>query len=465
MKTPHQHILTHPNVIAYLNLISTWVQANRIYKDLPSISLGIVYDQTLIYARGFGYANIETKQKATPDSIYRIASHSKLFTAIALMKLRDEGRIDLDTPINTYLPWFDIQIAKPEANPITIRHLLVHISGLPREAGSAYWQDFDFPTSDQLKARLGTLKTVFLTETRWKYSNLGLTLAGEIVSAVSKQPYAQYVQENILAPLGMASTSVIFPKDHAARLAVGYGRQLPGETRAALPFVDAKSMAAATGFSSTITDMARFVSWLFRLQDSQESEILKPSTLREMQRPHWLEENWQSGRGLGFGIEKVKGNTLIGHGGAYPGYLTLTRINPQDKIGVIVFTNALDAQPETISNRIFEWITPVIQQALAGKDEVTVDQNWDRYTGTYRMLWTDYQVLPLDGKLCIIVPHAANPKNRLMSLTPISDHIFRLEGPGNAAIGEEVTFEMNDTGQAKRMIIGVNPAERITYPD
>lgn len=243
---------------------------------------------------------METKTPCAPNTIFRIASHSKMFTSIALMQLRDQGKLDLDDPVKKHLPWFDIRNAFPDAPPVTIRNLLTHTSGLPREAGSAYWLDFDFPTKAQIVERLSKMQTIYPPDTRWKYSNLALALAGEIVVAVSGESYEDYVTRNIIAPLRMQDTSVVFPAGKKDRLAVGYGRRMPDGSRAVLPFVDAKGMAAATGLSCTVTDMAKFIAWQFRLLSSNKTEVLKASTLREMYRPYWVEPDWKAAGGSAF---------------------------------------------------------------------------------------------------------------------------------------------------------------------
>src|SRR4029077_12477650 len=135
--------------------------------------------------------------------------------------------------------------------------------------------DFEFPTTHQVIERLSTQRTIYPAATRFKYSNLALTLAGEIGATVYQQPFADYVQRHILDPLDMQNTSVVLPVDNNERLATGYGRRLPDGTRAPLPFVDAKGLGAATGLSSTIQDMAKFVAWQFRLRESNGVEVLK----------------------------------------------------------------------------------------------------------------------------------------------------------------------------------------------
>jgi CubicO group peptidase (beta-lactamase class C family) len=459
----------HPLVASNLALLEVWLEAQRAYCGLPGVALGIVHDQALIYAKGIGYANLETQTPVTPQTIYRIASHSKLFTAIAIMQLRDQRKLNLDDPVKRYLPWFDIRNAYPQAAPITIRHLVTHTSGLPREAGSGYWTDFEFPTTHQVIERLFTQRTIYPAATRFKYSNLAPTLAGEIVATVSQQPFADYVQQHILDPLDMQNTSVVLPVDNNERLATGYGRRLPDGTRAPLPFVDAKGLGAATGLSSTIQDMAKFVAWQFRLRESNGAEVLKASTLQEMQRVHWLLPDWQSGQGLGFSIIHQAERDLIGHHGLYPGYATATYVSPQEKIGVIVLTNALDAQPYpgqpwSITDRTFEWIAPALTKAVNGEASPTKpDPKWTQFEGTYRSIWADTHVLVLDGKLSMIDPTLPNPKLMVLTLKPVSENTFKLEGVGLGPLGELVTFELGTDGGARSMEVGENRAIRVSY--
>ena len=458
-------ISEHHHVQSNLDLIETWLTAKLAYERLPGTTVGVVHDQELVYARGFGFADIDSGAAMTEDSIFRIASHSKLFTAISIMQLRDAGQLGLDDHVSDYLPWFQINDQHPESPPITVRHLLTHTSGLPREAGSSYWLDFDFPSLDIVKDRLPGQQTIFPTETQWKYSNLALTIAGEVVAAVSGKPFQEYVPASILAPLGMESTSVVFPGDHVDRLVTGYRRKLPNGERDVFPFVDAEGMAAATGLSSTVADMARFVSWQFRLLGSDNTEILKASTLREMQRPHWVQPDWQSGWGIGFGIQRLAGRTLVGHGGGYPGYLTSTRICPEEKLGVIVFTNSLDSRPEAISDRIFEWLSPAVSLAASGADSEPVPDAWAGYTGTYRNLWGDSHVQALDGQLRMFDPTSPNPKPDALTLEPAGEHSFTIKGKGAGPLGERVFFDVDASGQARRVKIADGWSNRVSYDD
>ena len=166
----------------------------------------------------------------------------------------------------------------------------------------------------------------------------------------------------------MSHSDVTLASINKKNLATGSSRRLPDGTRQELPIIDIKGLAAAGGVTSSVADMARFVSWQFRLLNDGNTEVLKASTLREMQRIHWLDSKWKHGFGLTFMSFKQKERVLIGHSGGYPGFLTSTFISPEEKLAVIVFSNSLDAQPSpgdplSVADRAFEWIGDAMAKA------------------------------------------------------------------------------------------------------
>jgi D-alanyl-D-alanine carboxypeptidase len=367
----------HPEVASSIRLLAAWIESQMAYRGLPGMSIGIVFDQTRMWSRGFGYSDVEKKIPATPTTIYRIASVTKLFTATAIMQLRDAGRLQLDDPVAKYLPWFTIRTRDADAPPITIRHLLTHTAGLPREAPFPYWTDNNFPTREQIIETLPNQETIWAPETKWKYSNLALSVAGELVSAVSGEAYAVYIHQHILEPLGMKSTSIVFPDEHHSRLAVAYGRRMPDGTRAVRPFMDTKGLTPAANLSSTVEDLARFASLQLRQDTSDGHQIVKGSTLREMHCVQWLEPDWKSGQGLGFALERDSERTLMGHGGSLAGYRTQITISPEEKIAVIVLANADDGNPGYYVKQAFNWVAPTIKKATAPSPKVVpVDPDW-----------------------------------------------------------------------------------------
>lgn len=200
-----------PSVASRIELLDHWIRAQMEYSGLPGLVIGIVHDQELVWMHTYGHANVADEVPMETDSIFRIASHSKLFTSIAIMQLRDAGKLRLNDRVVKYLPWFDIEDKHPDSPPITIWHLLTHSSGIPRESIHPAWTDFEFPTLEQVKETVSEQETTYPREDRFKYSNLGLSLAGMIVTEVSGRPYKEYVESEILKPLQMDSTSVGVP--------------------------------------------------------------------------------------------------------------------------------------------------------------------------------------------------------------------------------------------------------------
>jgi CubicO group peptidase (beta-lactamase class C family) len=445
------------NVRTSINLLSAWISAQLAYSGVPGLSIAIVHDQALVWAAGFGHAALEPSRPATPDTLYRIASITKLFTSTAILQLRDAGKLRLDDPLVEHLPWFRIGAAGAEAPPVTLRHLLTHTAGLPREAGFPYWTDGEFPTVPQIRERLAAQHAALPTETEWKYSNLGLALAGEVIATVSGRTYAEYIAEHVLEPLGMRRTWVTTPPADHPDLATGYSRRLPAGPRTAAPHTDGRGISAAANMTTSVSDLARFAMLQFRDGPIGGAQILRGSTLREMQRVHWLEPDWEAGWGLGFRIVRTRGKTYVGHGGALRGYRTILHLCPADRVGVIVLTNADDGNPLLFAEKAFQWVAPAILKAAAPAAPTGPPAGWERYAGRYRSPWGDAQVLIVDDRLALLDPSQPDPMLTVTWLAPTGEHTFRSETKnGYGSNGELVVFELGVDGRVARLKVGEN---------
>jgi CubicO group peptidase (beta-lactamase class C family) len=454
---PSKDPATDPEVLGAERLFSAWVEGQRGFRGYPGVAIGVVSDQRLVWATGFGLADISTKVPVSPRTKFRMASHSKLFTATAIMQLREQGKLHLDDPVAKHLPWFTVTAAGEHDPPITIEELLTHGSGLPREAAD-HWTTLDFPTREELKALMPKRHAAFEPETRWKYSNLAYTLAGMVVEAVSGESWADYVTRHIFQPLGMNDSSV---DRNVPGLAAGYGRRMPDGTRSVMPFVDARGMAAATGITSTVEDMARFVSAQFRKGPAGGDRILGTASLREMHRVRMLENNWTRGNAIGFAVTRNRDRTYVGHGGSYPGYITQTVIDLTGKVGVIVLTNAQDGDASGIATQLMNTVGEAVAKAAgAAPEKVKWDPAWSRFAGLYRGRGGDQHVVELHEKLVIINPEAANLDSPIQ-LDPIGDGTFRYVAPvGGGPVGEVVRF-VEEGGRVVRMITGDSYVERV----
>ena len=449
-----------------LKLLDAWVSSQQLYRGIPSISIGIIHDQDMLWAKSYGNENPKNKTPATSDSIYRIASNSKLFTSVSLMKLADEGKLDINDPVEKWLSEFKEFSSKfNEARKITIKHLISHTSGLPRESTEPYWTDGNFPEIDSVLSDLARQEAIFPPEKRFKYSNLALSLAGEIVARVSGMSYDDYVEKNIFTPLGMNSTGVnVLDKETKARLAIGYGRRMPDGSRQRMKYSDTHGMASATGLYTSVNDFSKFIKWQLRLREKSGVEILDADSLREMQRVHWLEPNWSSGRGLGFWLRKIKGGSFIGHGGAIHGYRTMTGIIPDAKLGIIVFTSADDGDPRLYVDQIIKVVVPEVRKAIKAKSTMAeVPAHWNKLEGTYRSAFGDTKVLIYKGKLVTMLATSSklDPKS-LTTLVPISEYEFRIKSKsGGGSPGEIARFELDKKGNVTRFYSGPNYADRV----
>ena len=219
-------MVEHPLVASNLRLLEVWLQAEMDYRDQPGYVIGIVYDQELIYAKGFGYADVATKRPMTTDTVFHIGSQSKTFTAIAVLQLQEQGKLRLDDPVEKYIPSFAVKGGNASTAPVTVFQLLTHTSGLMSEGTKTlHWSDLDFPTREHIDEQIKSVDLAFLPGTKRKYSNLGYTLAGQIVERVSGKSFKDYVTENILVPLEMHRRTWNYPRSNGLgwRLVTGDG--------------------------------------------------------------------------------------------------------------------------------------------------------------------------------------------------------------------------------------------------
>jgi D-alanyl-D-alanine carboxypeptidase len=461
-RAQHVALADHPLVASNLRLLEAWLQAEMDYRGQPGYVIGIVYDQELIYAKGFGYADVATKRPMTTDTLFHIGSQSKTFTAVAVLQLHEQGKLSLDDPVEKYIPTFAVKKRSDGAAPITIFQLLTHTSGLLHDGPeTSHWSDLNFPARTHYDQQFKSVDLAFAPGTKRKYSNLGIILAGQIVEVVSGKSFRDYVTENILVPLHMDSTYVELPVDQRARLATGYGRRMPDGNRETIQFWDAKGLAAAGGMFSNVTDLAKYVAWQTRLSEAGAREVLEPATLRNMQRAQWVDPDWKEGWGLGFHVAHRPHGDLVGHSGSVPGYFSTTYRDPQRKIAVIVLANSMDAQPylgqpRSIPERVFDWVSPAVVRAANKEAIAPYPPEWQELEGTYRSIWGDACVLPLDGKLVFADPNDPDPKATAFTLESIKDrdHTFQIvEGPDRQFIGEEIEFDFGPDGQKAMSLI------------
>jgi CubicO group peptidase (beta-lactamase class C family)/D-alanyl-D-alanine dipeptidase len=298
-------------------------------KRLPALSIALVDDQALIWSKGYGLANPKAKTPATADTVYRVGSVSKLFTDIAVMRLVEEGKLDLDAPVTHYLP--DFKPKNPFDKPITLRQLMAHRSGLVREPPVGHYFDPTEPTLAETVGSLNRTELVYPPEKRIKYSNAAIATVGYVLQVTQKEPFPRYLKRTLLEPLGMEHSSFEATPAVTKDLAVATMWTYQGREFEAPTF--ALGMAPAGSMYSTVGDLARFLSVLFA------RGLLKPETWEQMWTPQFVKPGEKGEFGIGFHIDKLDGHRRIGHGGAIYGFATELDGLPDEKLGVIVITS------------------------------------------------------------------------------------------------------------------------------
>lgn len=449
-----------------LALVERWLGAQRAYDGVPGLSVAVVHDQDLLWSGASGFADLEKQREAKADTIYGICSISKLFTGIAVMQLRDQGKFTLDDPLSDLLPWFNLRQAHPESPEITLRAVLSHSAGLPRESDVPYWMgpDYPFPTRDEVREILGSQATLYPAEQYYQYSNLGLTLAGEVVAEKSGHDYETWVRERILKPLGLRDTDTGFPTDERkARIATGYA--FPGRNGKLIPLprYDARGITPAAGFASTALDLARFASWQFRVRNGESDEVLQRNTLREMQRVHWMDWDFSTSWGLAFGIYRRNDRTLTGHSGGCPGFNTRLYLDPVSEYAVVVMANRNRVDVSHYAATVFDILeagsTPDPAEDSNGGEPV----DFDAYTGSYDLHPWDGEVLvfPWEDGLAVVDLPTMEPLDNLVRLQHIEGDTFRTIRSDDE-LGHEVLFQRDRTGAVSQMVSHSNDLPKIS---
>lgn len=429
-------------------IVDAWLPLKLAYDRVPGASVGITHRGKLVYANGFGLADVENGVPVTPKTAFRIASNSKTFTAVAIMQLVERNKLRLDDRVSSYLPWFKATAKGKDAANITIRQTLAHHAGVFRDGVTPHWNDDDFPTMTALRRSVSKEAVTFENALRFKYSNFGFALLGAIIAKVTRSPYEDYMTEHVIRPLGMRRTAPDLTEASQKWLAAGYSRPIPGLERERFEHCPTNAYASATGFLSTVTDLAKYLNALSLSRNT--TTLIDRESKKELFHTHWHGGD-EGSYGLGFAITFTHRKKIIGHGGGFPGFITRVSLNVDDDVGVIVLTNSNDSPAGFIAEGIHDMIHRLSDPSrdyfkgtrIAGA----------RFEGAYRSRWSDQIVVSTGNNLVAFAPQTNAPLREGTLLRPATASSFVMDSP----------FPTDSPGERARFLGGGTRAQRLTW--
>lgn len=417
-----------------LNYIRDWLRFMQERSDIPGLAVTVGVDGKVLLNEAYGYANLDKKEKLTTNHLFRIASHSKTFTATALMQLQEQGKLRIDDCVVDYLPWLKEHKDK-RWQKVTIRQLMSHGAGVVRDGlNQNFWQLYrPFPDAEQFKKEMLQTDLVLDNNVKLKYSNYGYTLLGMLVEAISGQAYNDYVQEHIVDVLNLENTGPEYSQKIDSRLVTGYSAPELHKERLPIAQIDTRAMASATGFYSNGVDLVKY----FSAHMVGSGKLLDDESKKEMQRIQWQAQNTdeKEAYGLGMDIEEIDNKAWKGHGGGFPGQTTKSYFEPKDKVVVTVLTNGLATYPDGIAKSIIKAIN------YCQEHWSTESKKFEKYEGRFLGLWSAMDVLAIGTKLTIIYPRYYDPFNRPEELEHVRGDTFKIgETDSFGSEGEPVEF-------------------------
>jgi len=426
--------------------LESWLELQRVRSRVPGVQAAVRVGDRLVLSTALGAADATTGEPLTPGSLFRIASHSKTFTAVAVLQLVEAGRLRLDDPISRWVPGVPAELGE-----VSVRELLGHQGGVVRDGrDNDHWQLLHpFPDAGELLGLAADGGAVFGRNEHFKYSNIGYSLLGLAIEAVTGTSYGEHVRAAVLDPLGLTDTGPELDPARAAEYAAGHTGLLDGEdARLPIPHVDTRAMAAATGFWSTAEDLTRFGAAHFR----GDERLLTEASKRLMQRPEsQISAHGEEVRHYGLGLDlRTSGDRqLVGHSGGYPGHITRTWIDPVGQVVVSVLTNAIDGPADVLARGLFALLDLALAAPAPGGADLA------RYTGRFANLWGVLDVVELGGRLVLLHPASPAPTEGYVELTVEGPDVLRQEAvAGFGSAGETVEYEWAADGRPAAVRFG-----------
>ena len=360
----------------------------------PGGAVAVVLGDRVVYSRGFGIANVETNEPVRPEMLFRLGSTTKMFTAAALVTLAEQGKLNLNAPVGSYVTDINAKVGR-----VTADQLLSHMSGFFDEAPMFGSHD-ETALAKEVRS-WGDAR--FFTEPGkiFSYSNPGYWFAGFLIEHASKQKYADQLDESIFKPLGMTSTTLRPLVAMTHPLAQGH-EETPQGPRVIRPAANNAASWPAGSIFSNVNDLSRFVIAFLNDGRIDGKQVLSPAVIRSLSTPRAKIPGGDGSYGYGLQVAKYRGVDLVSHGGSRAGYGSSIRMVPSKKFGVIAVANRTGIGLNATAVKAMEIALPLAPRTTSAAPQTALTPaDMNAYAGTYSQGPRTMDVLIRDGKLLL----------------------------------------------------------------
>jgi CubicO group peptidase (beta-lactamase class C family) len=422
-----------------LDYIPRWLEFQMRLHQQPGCVVAIAHRDRIVLEQAFGYADAAKRSPLTPRHLFRVASHSKSFTAAGIMKLREQKKLRLEDSVGRFVDGLHPALARA-----TIAQLLSHSSGVVRDGpDSGQFQDRrPFLSEAELRAQLKA-PPIIKRNTRFKYSNHGYALLGLVIAGITEQTYVSWIEREIVAAAGLEETFADAPLPKGTALARGHSGELPLGRRVVIPGdYRTNAIAPAGGFVSSAREVARFFA---QLAPRARESVLSLASRRRMIRRRWRDPHSSIERHYGLGIisGSLAGWDWFGHSGGLQGYITRTVVLPQADVALSIFTNSIDGLAHF-------WVDGTMHILRAFARHSGSSHRLRDWTGRWWSVWGAVDLVPMASKVLVATPAYFNP---FMDAAEIKNGRIVLAG-GYASHGERARLVRGGRGSVIEVWLG-----------
>jgi CubicO group peptidase (beta-lactamase class C family) len=429
-------------VLAY---VPQFLEFQRTYMPYVGAQVAVRKDGELLFNEAFGYADLASKKPLTVDHLFRIASHSKTFTGVACLQLVEAGKLRLDDEVRSHIG----ELEGEAMGTVTIRELLAHGSGMTRDGDDCgFWSlEQTFPDREELLETIRLDGKILEPNEHFKYSNIGFSLLGLVIESAAGVPYREYVSTHIVDKLGLKDTGPDLDFDRLEDYAKGYSSRAHGPDRIEIEHIDTFAESSATGFYSTAVELTDY----FQAFLDGDDRLLSDASKRRMRQVQWTVTD-EASYGLGLSITKEKGRTYYGHGGGYPGHITISKVDLERRLSISVLTNTNDGPAAVLATAVLNLIDLAANEDGKAKTEPGDADELRKFEGRFANLWGITDVVNLGGRLYTLNPSLQNPTTFATELEVLSGTELKAVGDeGFGGYGEVMRYSFNDDGTVERI--------------